>query len=148
MAVILLRKGNLFEDEVEDSVKVVTVNCVGVMGTGIALEAKQRHPEVFSKYKEQCGKGYWKPGMCWYTTAKDGTKLLLVATKDHWRYPSRYEWVKSCLEHIAVAIERYGINTLAMSHLGCGNGKLDPVTVRRMTDEVLGVSLVDIHLYF
>lgn len=148
MAVIYLRKGNLFEDDGDDVTYVVTVNCVGVAGAGIALEMKNRHPDVYQIYRNQCTKGLWRPGMCWYVTAKDGTKLLLVSTKDHWRYNSQYPWVESCLQKIAQAVDKNGINILAMSHLGCGNGKLDPVEVRKMTDEILGASLVDIHLYF
>lgn len=147
MAVIKLRRGDLFE-EPDDVVKVVTVNCKGIMGAGIALTCKQRYPEIFERYRSQCQRGLWKPGMVATMVANNGDMLLLAATKDEWRFNSRYEWVESCLERIAVVIERYNIDTIALSHLGCGNGKLDPDRVRKMTDDLLGHCLVDIHLYF
>ncbi len=147
MGILYLRKGDLFEEEAE-VVKVVTVNCVGAMGAGVALTCKQRYPEVYARYRAQCDKAQWKPGNVWYTEANDGTRLLLAATKDHWRYPSRYPWVEACLKRIAVFVEREQVNTLALTHLGCGNGKLDPVIVRKMTDDELGAALVDVHLYF
>lgn len=145
--ILYLRKGNLF-DEPDDVVKVVSVNVQGVMGAGIALTCKQRYPEIYQRYREQCDKGLWKPGMVTTMKANNGDLLLLAATKDEWRYNSRYEWVESCLKRIAIAIEHYGINAIALTHLGCGNGKLDPDKVRLLTDESLGHTLADVYLYF
>ena len=147
MAVIKLRKGDLFE-EPDDVLKVVSVNGKGIMGAGIAFISKQRYREIFERYRSQCQRGLWKPGMVSTMVAKNGDMLLLAATKDDWRFNSRYEWVEGCLERIAVAIEKYNIDTIALSHLGCGNGKLDPDRVRKMTDNLLGHCLVDIYLYF
>lgn len=149
MAIIYLRKGDLFDgDSPDDTAYVITVNCKGVMGKGIALACKQRYPEVFRRYKAQCDRGLWKPGMCAYMEARDGTRLLLVSTKEEWRYHSRYEWVESCLNKIAEAVDRYDLSSVTLPHLGCGNGGLDRDRVRRMTDDLLGHCLVDLYLYF
>ena len=147
MAIFYPRYGNLFDCDIEDVVFVTTVNCRGAMGAGIALECKQRYPEIYQRYQEQCRNGVWRPGMVACFIANDESKHLLVATKDDWRYPSKMEWVKTILEKIAVFHETLNINAIAISHLGAGNGKLDPSDVRAQMDDILGPTLLDIYLY-
>lgn len=147
MAFITLHRGDLFKSETADTF-VVTTNCKGVMGAGIAKTCKDNWPEVYETNRKLCLEGKWRPGMIHRVIADDGTRLLLVATKDEWKYNSRYEWVESILKKIAISYERYDIRTLAMSHLGCGNGKLDRDVVREMIDDLLGETLLDIELYY
>jgi O-acetyl-ADP-ribose deacetylase (regulator of RNase III) len=89
---------NIWDTECEAI--VVTVNCVGVMGKGIALECKQRYPEIYERYRQQCLDGQWRPGMISRMVTRDGRDIILAATKDHWRYRSRPEWVRECLQKL------------------------------------------------
>lgn len=146
MAMMNIRRGNLFDDPLADTF-VVTCNCEGVMGTGIALECRERFPDVYKRYREQCKKGLWKPGMISLMVSEDDTRLLLVTTKDQWRYNSKRVWVEEILRKIAQSYERYDIRVLAMSHLGCGNGKLDKEEFRRWADDILSEALIDLELY-
>lgn len=147
MAIIYPRYGNLFDCEVEDVVFVTTVNCVGAMGAGIAKDCRDRYPEIYTRYKEQCRQGLWSPGKVACFIANDESRHLLVATKDNWKYPSKMPWVIEILEKIAARYEDMNIHSLAISHLGAGNGKLDPGEVRKQMDFILGPALIDIFLY-
>lgn len=147
MAVINLRRGVVLDSEVADTY-CVSVNAVGAMGAGIAADCKLRYPDIYERYRTQCKNKMWKPGMVALMVGNTGERILLVSTKDHWQAPSEYVWIESILDKIAESYERYDIRTLAMPHLGCGNGGLDKTTVRKMIDERLGHCLLDIELYF
>lgn len=102
-----------------------TVNCVGIMGKGIALQFKQAYPAMHAKYREQCQKGQWKPGMVARYMMPNGQQILNVATKDHWSNPSELPWIVGALKRIVDNHERLEITSLAVPKLGCGNGGLD-----------------------
>ena len=119
---MIVKIGNMFESKC--STIVNTVNCVGVMGKGIALEFKKRYPDMYNDYVEKCNAGQIKPGTPFVYQNSDGTKILNFPTKDHWRSPSRLSYVIDGLDWFIENYESYGINSIAFPPLGCGNGGL------------------------
>jgi O-acetyl-ADP-ribose deacetylase (regulator of RNase III) len=110
--------------EFQADVRVNTVNCVGVMGAGIAKEFKARYPEMFHDYYRACRDNRLQPGgiHVWED------KIINVATKDHWRQPSKYEWIEQGVRAIGEYLEglaREGkIVSVALPAMGCANGGL------------------------
>src|SRR5438876_270663 len=88
-------KGNLFNSSAQTLVN--TVNCVGIMGKGVALEFRRRFPEMFETYRQMCEQGLVKPGQI-LPYKKGSPWILNFAVKNDWKHPSRMEWVESCLE--------------------------------------------------
>ena len=136
-------KGNVL-DSTADAI-TITVNCKGVMGKGVALEAKQRYPTLFAKYKELCDRGEMKVGkpiIC----KVNGKHFILFPTKDDWRKPSELQWIESGLAELARHASQF--KTIAMSPLGCGNGGLDifQVTNRILNQFENAETLVGIYL--
>lgn len=122
------KNGDLFSEKSEALVN--TVNCVGVMGKGVALEFKRRWVENFNSYRVACKKGAVTPGSVfvfdrgWF----DGGEpryILNFATKDHWRSQSQISYVEDGLDNLIQVINKYNIKSVAMPPLGCGNGGLD-----------------------
>ena len=119
---MIVKVGNLFESKC--STFVNAVNCVGVMGKGIALEFKKRYPAMYHDYVEKCDIGEVKPGKPFIYQNSDGTKILNFPTKKHWRSSSRLSYIIDGLDWFVENYESYGINSIAFPSLGCGNGGL------------------------
>ncbi|MHC2001574.1 macro domain-containing protein [Methylobacterium sp. CM6241] len=113
-----------------------TVNCVGVMGKGIAAEFKRRYPSMFADYKKICDKKLLEPGKLWLWQGPDQW-VLNFPTKNHWRKPSSLEWIALGLEKFASQYERKGIHEISFPRLGCGNGGLDWEDVRPLMEKYL-----------
>lgn len=132
---IQFTRGNLFDSGAD--ILVNTVNCVGVMGKGIALEFKRRYPSMFDDYREACLREKVRPGELYVWR----TKLDWVAnvpTKRHWRDPSRYEDIDLGL--LALGWYLRGLPhpwSVAIPALGCGNGGLDWAHVKPMMVDTL-----------
>ena len=109
------------------------VNTVGVMGAGLALEFKNRFPLNFKLYKEACRNGSMKTGRI-FMTRNHGSEnpkwIVNFPTKDHFRNPSRMEWIEDGLDDLAQAINERKIRSIAMPALGCGLGGLKWKDVR------------------
>src|SRR3989338_6015525 len=119
-------KGSLFESPAK--VLVNTVNVVGVMGKGIAKIFKEIYPDMFVKYQQLCENKQFKIGKLWlYKT--DHKWILNFPTKDHWRQPSKPEYIEEGLKKFASSYSVMGITSIAFPCLGCGNGELDWETV-------------------
>jgi O-acetyl-ADP-ribose deacetylase (regulator of RNase III) len=115
---------------------VNTVNTVGVMGKGIALQFKKEFPYNYAVYRNACLKHELQTGHL--LTVKD-TSLLLgerlvinLPTKTHWRLPSEYSYIAEGLIALAKLVTAYEIANIALPALGCGNGGLDWPTVKQM----------------
>ena len=97
---IIFKNGNLFDSECQTLVN--TVNCYGVMGKGIALQFKQRYPDMFNEYKLACKNSELSSGGdIWiydYVDMYKPKKILCFATKVMWQYPSRIEWIERGLQ--------------------------------------------------
>lgn len=119
---MIVKIGDIFESKC--STIVNTVNCVGVMGKGIALEFKKKYPEMYLDYVQKCNDGMVKTGKPYIYENGDGSKILNFPTKDHWRSPSRLSFVVEGLEWFVKNYENYQIDSIAFPPLGCGNGGL------------------------
>ena len=140
--------GNLFDSPAEGLVN--TVNTVGVMGKGIALQFKRRYPENFKVYKAACNSQTLVPGVVldvWDQDAFGRKCILNFPTKEHWRNPSKYEYIEAGLPALREAILRNKLTSVAIPPLGCGNGGLDWEVVRPMIVEALGDLVADLYLY-
>jgi O-acetyl-ADP-ribose deacetylase (regulator of RNase III) len=131
--VIQESQGNLLEADTEAIVN--TVNTVGVMGKGIALQIKQAFPENFKQYKSACDRGEVRVGEIFvYDAHHLGPRryVLNFPTKRHWRGKSRIEDIEAGLNALIEVVRKYGIESVAVPALGCGNGGLDWDDVRPM----------------
>lgn len=104
---------------------VNTINCVGAMGAGIALEFKKRYPKMFEHYKEQCSHHAIRPGDCY--VYPDGNYYLLgLAVKDDWRHWSTLEWLDSSLKSLKLVLLEKDIKSVNMPLPGGKNGRRGP----------------------
>jgi len=142
-------KGNLLDAKAEALVN--TVNTVGVMGKGIALQFKSAFPLNSKKYIDACKAGTLTVGQL--LAVKDhnallGEKLVInFPTKKHWRHPSKYEYIESGLKSLAELIITHNIQSIAIPPLGCGNGGLQWPKVKEMIEQYLGNLPLDIYVY-
>lgn len=136
---ITFTTGNLLESDAEALVN--TVNTVGVMGKGIALMFKEHFPENFRAYASASKRGEIKVGSIFATERADITGgprwIINFPTKQHWRNPSREDWVRDGLEDLVRFIKENGIRSIALPPLGAGNGGLDWQRVRPLIEQAL-----------
>jgi O-acetyl-ADP-ribose deacetylase (regulator of RNase III) len=137
---ITFEEGNLLKADTEALVN--TVNTVGVMGKGIALMFKEAFPENFRAYAAACKKHEIKVGRVFATERRDlvgGPKWIInFPTKQHWRNPSKIEWIRDGLQDLVRFICEHKIKSIALPPLGSGNGGLDWKNVRPLIEAALG----------
>jgi O-acetyl-ADP-ribose deacetylase (regulator of RNase III) len=106
---------------------VNTVNCVGVMGKGVALAFKTRFPGIMPAYQQACRSKALRPGtsLILPLPGLPSQAWVAMATKDHWRDPSRLAWVEAALDDLARRATERGVRSIALPPPGCGNGGLD-----------------------
>lgn len=141
-------KGNILESPAMALVN--TVNLVGVMGKGIALQFKTQFPDNDKLYKKACKTGDIAIGKLFVTTQSTifGAKLIInFPTKNDWRKPSEYSFIQAGLQDLIRVIEQYHITSIAIPPLGAGNGGLNWVKVREMIEQALANIDVDITVY-
>ncbi len=127
---------------------VNTVNCVGVMGRGIALQFKKMFPDNFRAYAAACRRQEVQPGQLFvYETGfLTGPRLIVnFPTKRHWRGKSRIEDIEVGLEALATLIQERGVRSIAIPPLGAGLGGLDWSEVRGRIEAAL-VALQDVQI--
>ncbi|WP_406125124.1 macro domain-containing protein [Streptomyces canus] len=115
---------------------VNTVNTVGVMGKGIALAFKKRYPDMYADYVRRCDAGEVKLGEPYVYDAGDHL-VINFPTKGHWRSVSKLEDIKAGLDFLIDQYREWGVKSIAVPPLGCGNGQLEwsvvgPVLVERL----------------
>lgn len=140
MARIEVRRGDILRAEADALVN--TVNCVGVMGRGIALQFKRAFPDNFKAYKKACDAGEVVPGRMFVFERKalDRPRYIInFPTKRHWRGKSRIEDIEAGLEDLLDVIRREEIATIAIPPLGAGLGGLDWKDVRPLIEDRLQV---------
>lgn len=137
-------KGDIFSSPAK--ILVNTVNTVGVMGKGVALEFKKRYPEMFQEYQRLCEEKRLSIGtlMVW---RKSDKWVMLFPTKKHWRYPSKIEYIEAGLKKFAENWDKLGVDSIAFPRLGCGNGGLDWEEVRPMMKRYLEKIPMNIYIY-
>ena len=119
------------------------VNCVGAMGKGLSLAFRRRFPVYDADYRALCRKGRIRPGEVTLWTHCGGTPPTWIAsfpTKDHWRDPSRLEWIEDGLASLRDAILRRHptCRSVAIPRLGCGLGGLAFTDVAPRIERALG----------
>lgn len=133
---LYLTKGDILQAEAEALVN--TVNSVGVMGKGIALQFKEAFPVNNKKYIEACKNKELFPGKLLAvrdTNLLVGNKLIInFPTKVHWRHPSKYEYIEKGLLALRTLLEREKVKSIAIPPLGCGHGGLDWSRVKPMIE--------------
>jgi O-acetyl-ADP-ribose deacetylase (regulator of RNase III) len=147
-AVIHEERGNLLAADADALVN--TVNTVGVAGKGIALQFRQAYPDNFRAYAQAAKRGEVVPGqMFTWETGQLGRPRLIInfPTKRHWRGSSRLEDIRRGLRSLVGVIEAYGLSSIAVPPLGCGNGGLDWADVRPLIVDALGSLSVEVLLY-
>lgn len=130
--------GDILSEDVEAVVN--TVNCVGVMGRGIALQFKNIYPENFKAYAAACKQQKVHPGRMFVFETHEMTNpryIINFPTKRHWRGKSRMEDIRSGLEDLARVIRSKGIQSIAIPPLGSGLGGLNWNEVRPLIEEAL-----------
>lgn len=115
------------KDIFDSDCEVITnpVNCVGVMGGGLALAFKNKFPKMYLKYKEMCDNNEIRPGKVYLVEGDERHKILLFPTKDHYKYLSRYKYITGGLRSLVRQYKDWGIRSVALPALGCGLGGLD-----------------------
>lgn len=114
---------DLFKSKAQTLVN--TVNCVGIMGKGVALEFKMRFPEMFSDYEQRCKRGEVKLGRPYLYKNLIPPWILNFPTKNHWKSVSRLGDIERGLQHLLSHYKEWGVTSLALPPLGCGNGQLE-----------------------
>ncbi|MGE0557347.1 MAG: macro domain-containing protein [Burkholderiales bacterium] len=131
-------QGNLLEAPVEAVVN--TVNTVGVMGKGIALMFKEAFPDNFQRYEDACKRKEVRVGQMFVTEnlTLDGPRWIInFPTKQHWRQPTKLQWVIDGLQDLRRVVEQNHIRSVAVPPLGCGNGGLEWADVRPEIERTL-----------
>ncbi|MBL7818658.1 MAG: macro domain-containing protein [Saprospiraceae bacterium] len=142
------RIGNLMEAQTEALVN--TVNTVGVMGKGIALQFKERFPNNNKEYIKACKSRDLDIGKLLIVdeTTLEGRKIIInFPTKKDWKHRSAYAYIESGLAALVAELQKGHIKSIAIPPLGCGNGGLDWVKVKPMMEQYLQDLPVDIQIY-
>ena len=137
-------EGDIFKSPAQ--VIVNTVNTVGVMGKGIALEFKKRYPDMFQAYRDICDRRKLKTGSLMLYYEPDHW-VLLFPTKENWRNPSRMEYIEAGLAKFCRTYAEKGITSVAFPKLGCGNGELNWSEVQPVMEKYLKDLPIDIYIY-
>lgn len=136
--------GDLLEDDAD--VLVNTVNCVGAMGAGIALQFKKRFPLNYLRYQQNCRNGKVTPSSI-TEYKEDGKVIYNLATKKHWKDGTRLSWIATGCRHLRESIIRDNIKSIAIPALGCNNGGASWPQVRDLLRKNLEGVNCDIRIY-
>lgn len=144
-------KGDILESEAP--IIVIPVNCKGVMGKGLALQAKQKWPKMFESYKSFCEGACpsypdgLEPGGMIGIQQEPNRYVACLATKDDWRNPSKLEWVETGLKQLVVFSMQVNLCHIAIPRLGCGLGGLDWCDVKPIVYRVFENTPITVDLY-
>ena len=147
---IRLTQGDLLKQDDVDAI-VNTVNCVGVMGKGIALQFKNKWPDNFTRYAAACKAGEIRLGRMFVYDAGGLVKphyIINFPTKEHWRGASTLEFIREGLSDLIAQLRSLKIRSIAIPPLGCGNGGLNWRDVRPLIEHAFGsLPDVDVRLF-
>lgn len=136
--------GNIFTTNCQTIVN--TINCVGVMGAGIALECRLRYPEMHKKYIELCDKNQIDIGLLWIYKSS-GKWILNFPTKRHWKHPSKKEYLHSGLKKFVSTYQERGIESIAFPLLGSDRGGIAREESLSIMQHYLDPLNIDIEIY-
>jgi O-acetyl-ADP-ribose deacetylase (regulator of RNase III)/uncharacterized protein YwgA len=144
MASFKVLLGDLFESKAQTLVN--TVNCVGVMGKGVAEQFKKRFPDMFADYEFRCRRNEVRLGEP-YRYKSSSIQIVNFPTKDHWRSPSRLIDIERGLQYFVDHAAEWDISSVAMPPLGCGNGGLEWSEVGPLIYRKLHQLPIDVELF-
>ena len=146
---IHLASGDILKHEADALVN--TVNCVGVMGRGIALQFRRAFEDNYEAYRKAAKRGEIRPGQMFVfeRPSLDQPRWIInFPTKRHWKGKSRLEDIEAGLVDLVRVIQDKDIRSIAIPPLGCGLGGLDWAVVRPLIEEVLsGDPEVEVYLF-
>lgn len=130
---------------------VNTVNCVGVMGKGLALQFKKAYPDNYETYKLACEHKAIRTGKMFTFMRKSQSNpkyIINFPTKQHWKDPSKIEFIDTGLEDLVRVIPYLSIKSIAIPPLGCGLGGLEwSVVLPKIKEAMMNLNDVDILIY-
>lgn len=138
-------RGNIMDSKVQTL--ACPVNCVGVMGKGLALEFKKTFDGLLRGYAEACKSGRLRIGCPWIYRVNDARQVLCFPTKDHWKMPSLYAYIESGLVGLCELSVQGEIHSLALPALGCGLGGLEWSQVKPLIEKYLGGLPIPIEVF-
>jgi len=132
--------GDFFDFKAD--IRVNTVNCVGVMGAGVALQFKNRYPDMFKDYLMACQQNYVQIGKphVWHENKifeENPSTIINFPTKKHWKNPSEYSYVEEGLKWLKNFLSDKAQSTITLPALGCGHGGLDWDRVKVLIERYL-----------
>ena len=134
---VILCQGDIFSSSAK--ILVNPVNCVGVMGAGLAKEFAHRYPEILVPYRKECAEKTLHLGrVALVPTRKDHPMVLLFPTKNNWSDRSHINWIEQGLESTKRILEWGGVESIAFPKLGCGLGGLPWAPVKELMSKSLG----------
>ena len=141
--------GNILESNAQALIN--TVNTVGVMGKGIALQFKKRYPNNFNAYQNACKQGDIAIGKLFVTKDcnlnSDEKIIINFPTKKDWRKSSEYSFIEKGLDNLIQVISQQNIKSVALPPLGAGNGGLEWEKVKKIIEQKLNNLNVEIIVY-
>lgn len=144
MSNIRFIQGNIFGSRCQTLVN--TVNCVGVMGAGLAFECRLRYPHMYGRYAQLCTSGELRVGRLWLY--KDAERWVLnFPTKQHWKDSSTLDYLRMGLDKFVASYRERGIASVAFPLLGTQHGGLDPAAVRALMEQYLSRCTIPVEIY-
>jgi len=146
---IIEKTGNIFTTKCQTIVN--TINCVGVMGAGIAFEFRLRDKKMYKKYKDLCEQKHINIGKLWIYKTDDAyasyEKILNFPTKKDWKFPSKEEYLYQGLEKFVQTYEEKGITSIAFPLLGADKGGLSPTKSLEIMKKYLSSIDIDVEIW-
>lgn len=143
---IIVIHGNIFNSKAQTIVN--TINCVGVMGKGIALVFKLRYPNMFEQYQKYCSQHLIGIGKLWiYKGDESDPWVLNFPTKTHWKLPSEYDYIEKGLQKFVETYKEKGITSIAFPLLGANNGGLEKDKVMEIMQQYLKQCDIPVEIY-
>jgi G:T/U-mismatch repair DNA glycosylase/O-acetyl-ADP-ribose deacetylase (regulator of RNase III) len=148
-----VEQGDIFDSTADALVN--PVNCVGVMGKGLAKQFKDRFPECVPPYEEACARESLVPGRLILVRtlvqpdlfSANRPAVILFPTKKHWRGKSQLKWIEAGLQELKSSYRDWGIRSVAMPQIGCGLGGLNWEDVKRIIVRFFDQEELHVHLY-
>lgn len=144
MSELRIISGNIFTSSCQTIVN--TVNCVGIMGAGIALECRLRYPAMYQQYADLCKEKKIDIGTLWIYKATERW-ILNFPTKQHWKYPTKEEYLHAGLRKFMGTYEARGVESIAFPVLGAQNGGLDAGRSIEIMESYLRDCLIRVEIY-
>jgi len=141
---IIEKTGNIFTTKAQTIVN--TVNCIGVMGAGIAYEFRLRYPDMYKKYQKYCYEKKIHVGTLWIYKSKD-KNVLNFPTKHDWKYPSKEDYLKLGLQKFVDTYKQRGITSIAFPLLGADRGGIDKNRSLSIMKSYLNKCDVDVEIW-